>query len=173
MKLSIAFQTNKVPREYEALAKIVDGYDFDVVSVYNDLLFQPALGPLLLMAPHLRRAQLGPAVLNPYTVHPLEIAGQAAVLDLAAEGRSYLGLGRGAWLDALGLETPRPVATLREAVLLVKHLLASRPEPFDGQIFRLVADATLRYEPLRADVPIMIGTWGLKTARVAGEVAEE
>lgn len=172
-ELSIAFQTNKTPADYAALARLVDSSGFDVVSVYNDLLFQPALGPLLWMAPHLKRARLGPAVVNPYTVHPLEIAGQAALVDLATNGRAYLGLGRGAWLDALGLETRRPVETLREAVLLVRHLLARRSEPFDGAIFSLVADATLRYEPVRADVPIMLGTWGPRTAEVAGEVADE
>jgi 5,10-methylenetetrahydromethanopterin reductase len=170
---SIAFQTNKTPSEYEALAMLVDGYGFDVVSVYNDLLFQPALGPLLLMARHLTQTRIGPAVLNPYTVHPLEIAGQTALLDLVSQGNAYLGLGRGAWLDALGLETSRPVRTLREAVLLVQHLLAGRPEPFEGEIFSLVAGATLQYHPLRARVPIMLGTWGPRTARVAGEVADE
>src|SRR5438105_7689255 len=121
MRLSIAFQTNKAPREYEALAKLIDGYDFDVVSVYNDLLFQPALGPLLWMAPHLHRAHLGPAALNPFTVHPLELAGQAALLDLATAGRAYLGLARGAWLDLLNVETRRPVRTLREAILFIRH----------------------------------------------------
>ena len=34
---------------------------------------------------------------------------------LVTQGRAYLGLGRGAWLDALGLEASRPVTTLREA----------------------------------------------------------
>jgi 5,10-methylenetetrahydromethanopterin reductase len=170
---SVAFQTNKTPAEYAALARLVDGYGFDVVSVYNDLLFQPALGPLLWMAPHLKRARIGPAVLNPYTVHPVEIAGQVALLDLATRGRAYLGLGRGAWLDALGLETRRPVETLREAVLLVRHLLARRPEAFEGAIFRRAAGASLRYQPHRADVPIMLGTWGPRTARLAGEVADE
>jgi len=173
LETSIAFQTNKTPAEYAALAQLVDGYGFDVVSVYNDLLFQPAFGALLWLAPHLKRARLGPAVLNPYTVHPLEIAGQAALLDLATDGRAYLGLGRGAWLDALGLETRRPVDTLREAVLLVRHLLARRSEAFTGEVFSLVAGATLQYEPLRAAVPIMLGTWGPRTAEVAGEVADE
>jgi 5,10-methylenetetrahydromethanopterin reductase len=144
-----------------------------VVSVYNDLLFQPALGPLLMMARFLTQTRIGPAVLNPYTVHPLEIAGQTALLDLASQGHAYLGLGRGAWLDALGLETRRPVDTLREAILLVKHLLARRPEPFEGEIFTLAAGMTLRYPPLRSRVPIMIGTWGPKTAQLAGEVADE
>ncbi|MCC7369890.1 MAG: LLM class flavin-dependent oxidoreductase [Chloroflexi bacterium] len=172
-ELSIALQTNKTPSQYEALARLIDGYAFDVVSVYNDLLFQPALGPLLMLARRLTRARLGPAALNPYTVHPAEIAGQVAVLDMATDGRSYLGLARGAWLDALGLETRRPADTLREATLLIRHLLARRPEPFEGAVFSLIPDAVLQYEPLRADVPIMLGTWGPRTARVAGEVADE
>jgi 5,10-methylenetetrahydromethanopterin reductase len=172
-RFGIAFQSNKTPAEYEALADVVDQYAFDVVSVYNDPLFQPALGPLLLMARRLRRAQLGPAGLNPYTVHPLEIAGQIALLDLVSQGRAYLGLVRGSWLDALGLATSRPVTTLREATLLVKHLLARREEPFEGKVFKLAAGATLNYEPLRADVPAMIGTWGPRTARMAGEIADE
>jgi len=172
-ELSIALQTDKTPAQYEALAGLIDGYGFDVVSVYNDLLYQPALGPLLMLARHLKRARLGPAVLNPYTVHPLEIAGQAALLDLATNGRAYIGLGRGAWLDALGLDVRRPVQTLKEATLLVKHLLARRPEAFTGDVFHLTAGATLQYEPLRADIPIMIGTWGPRTAQVAGEVADE
>jgi 5,10-methylenetetrahydromethanopterin reductase len=152
---------------------LIDGYGFDTVSVYNDLLFQPALGPLLLMARYLTRTRVGPAVLNPYTVHPLEIAGQTALLDLMSQGHAYLGLGRGAWLDALSLETTRPLQTLREAVLLVKHLLAGRPEAFEGEVFKLAAGMTLQYRPLRARVPIMLGTWGVKTARLAGEVADE
>jgi len=173
MDLSIAFQTNKTPSEYEALAMLVDGYGFDVVSVYNDLLFQPALGPLLLMARYLTRTRIGPAVLNPYTVHPLEIAGQIALLDLVSQGHAYLGLGRGAWLDGLGLEARRPLQTLREAVLLIRHLLAGRADAFEGQIFKLAAGATLQYRPLRSRVPVMLGTWGPKTARLAGEVADE
>jgi 5,10-methylenetetrahydromethanopterin reductase len=173
LRVGIAFQGDKRPADYAALARLVDGYGFDVVSVYNDLLYQPALGPLLWMAPHLSRATLGPAALNPYTVHPLEIAGQAALLDLATEGRAYLGLTRGAWLDALGVDQPRPIATLREAMQLVRHLLAGRREPFQGEVFQLVADAALRYAPVRPAVPITLGTWGLRTARVAGALADE
>lgn len=172
-ELSIAFQTNKTPAEYAELARLVDQYPFDVVSVYNDLYFQPALGPLLLMAPHLRRARLGPAALNPFTVHPVEIAGQIALLDLATQGRAYLGLARGAWLNQLGIRPARPLRTLREAVLLMQHLLARRTEPFEGQVFRLPPGAALQYEPLRSEIPVMLGTWGTATARLAGEVADE
>ena len=152
---------------------VIDRYEFDAVSVYNDLFFQPALGPLLLMAPHLRSAQLGPAALNPYTLHPIEIAGQTAVLDLVTDGRAYLGLVRGAWLDHLHLSQPRPVQTLREAVALVRHLLAGRTDGFAGEVFRIWPGDTFRFPVRRAAVPITIGTWGARTARLAGEVADE
>jgi len=171
--LGVAFQSNNTPAEYRGLAEVVDRYAFDVVSVYNDLLYQPALGPLLWMAPALRRARVGPTALNPFTVHPLEIAGQAALLDLATSGRAYLGLARGAWLDRVGVAQRRPVQTLREAALLVRHLLAGRTDAFRGEIFCHAADAPLRYARARVDVPITIGTWGPATARMAGEVAEE
>src|SRR5712692_6746059 len=139
MRFGIALQSNTTPAEYVAQATAIDRHAFDVVSVYNDLFFQPALGPLLLMAPHLRTAQLGPAALNPYLVHPIEIAGQIALLDMVSEGRAYLGLARGSWLDTVGVAQPRPIRTLHEAVQLVGHLLAGRSEPFDGQVFHLAA----------------------------------
>ncbi len=172
-KFSIAFQGDKTPREYEALAELVDGYDFDVVSVYNDLLFQPALGPLVLMARKLRRAQVGFAALNPFTVHPVEIAGQAAMLDLVSDGRAYLGLARGAWLHQIGASVQRPVQTLREAVLVVQHLLARKTDAFNGEVFSIAANTTLNYAPVRSRIPIMVGTWGKQTAMMAGELADE
>jgi 5,10-methylenetetrahydromethanopterin reductase len=173
LQFGIAFQSDKRPAEYAALAQAVDRFGFDVVSVYNDLLYQPALGALLWMAPHLRTARLGPAALNPYTLHPLEIAGQAALLDLATDGRAYLGLARGAWLDALGVPADRPIQRLREAAGFIRHVLGRRSEAFEGDIFRLASNATLRYAPLRGSVPLMIGTWGQRTARLAGEIADE
>src|SRR5205823_6908957 len=92
---------------------------------------------------------------------------------LATNGRAYLGLARGAWLSALSLEQAHPVRALREAVQLVRHLLARRSEAFEGNVFHLAAGATLQYAPLRSNVPVTIGTWGLQTARLAEAEADE
>src|SRR5579871_2467769 len=123
MRFGIALQSNKAPAEYVKHAQLINGYAFDVVSVYNDLFFQPAIGPLLVIAPHVERAMLGPAALNPYTLHPVEIAGQIAFLDQLSGGRAYLGLARGAWLDRIGVAQERPLAALRDAVLTFKRLM--------------------------------------------------
>jgi 5,10-methylenetetrahydromethanopterin reductase len=158
LRFGVALQADKTPAEYVALAQLIDRYGFDVVSVYNDLYFQPAIGPLLVMAPHVQRASIGPAALNPYTLHPVEIVGQIAFLDQLTDGRAYLGLARGSWLDQIRVIQRRPLQTLREAITFILDLLAGE---------------SLRYRRRRTRVPITVGTWGSQTARLAGELADE
>ena len=64
-EISIAFQTNKRASDYIALAKHVNQYAFDRVSVYCDAPYHPSYGPLILMAPHITRARLGSAAVSP------------------------------------------------------------------------------------------------------------
>lgn len=144
-----------------------------MLSVFHDLLYQPAIGPLLLMARMTERIRLGPAALNPFTLHPYEIAGQIAMLDSVSGGRAYLGLAKGAWLDRLGVEEPRPLAALREAVAIVRALLAGDTAGVDGERFTLAPGTELAYPRARDQVPLLIGTWGHETARWAGTVADE
>ena len=172
-RLSIAFQSDKHPGDYAELGALVEGYGFGTVSVYADLMFQPPLGALLLMAGATKHIRLGPACLNPYTTHPIEIAGQIALLNAASGGRAYLGLARGAWLDSLGIADRRPLATMREAVAVVRQLLRRERRAFAGEVFRLSESHQLQYDVLRPDIPLLIGTWGARLAAFAGEVATE
>lgn len=161
--LSIAFQTDKPISAYGPLAAAAETYGFDGVSVYNDMLYQPAWLPLLEMARHTRRVRLGPAAVNPFTCHPLNIAGNIALIDEASQGRAYLGLARGSWLDFVGLEPARPVTALREAFACIRHLLSGSTEAYPGQIFSLAGGESLRWPVYRADIPFLLGTWGAKT----------
>jgi 5,10-methylenetetrahydromethanopterin reductase len=172
-ELGIGLLTNQEPAVYETIARRLDEAGVDVLSVYNDLRYQPAIGPLLLAAGVTERLRLGPAALNPFTVHPYEIAGQIAMLDLVSSGRAYLGLAKGAWLDELGIEEERPLEGLREAVDIVGKLLAGDETGVSGQRFRLAPGTTLAYRRERARVPLMIGSWGRETIAWAGTVADE
>lgn len=125
------------------------------------------------MARVTERIRLGPAALNPFTLHPYEIAGQIAMLDAVSDGRAYLGLAKGAWLDRLGIEERRPLAGLQEAVAIIRVLLAGDEAGFEGERFALAPGTTLTYPRVRESVPLMIGTWGRETARWAGTVADE
>ncbi|HYI15930.1 MAG TPA: LLM class flavin-dependent oxidoreductase [Thermomicrobiales bacterium] len=172
-ELSIAFQSDKPPSDYAELAQRVEGYGFDALSIYADLFFQPPIVPLSVAAEATSRIRLGPASLNPFTLHPVEIAGQIASLDLLSGGRAYLGLSRGAWLGEIGVSQDRPLSHLREAIDVVEHLLAGGSESYDGKHFQLTEHHRLRYAVERERVPLLVGSWGRQTLGLAGERADE
>ncbi len=172
-EVGLGLQSDTSLAAYEALGRRAEDAGFDVVSVFQDLFFQPAIFPLLAIARVTERVRLGPAALNPQTLHPVEIAGQVAALDLASSGRAYLGLVTGAWMEHLGLDEPRPLTRLREAVEVVRRLLAGDRKGFAGERFSLAPGAGLEYAPQRPEVPLMIGTWRPRTAAFAAEVADE
>jgi len=125
------------------------------------------------MARVTERIRIGPAALNPFTLHPYEIAGQIATLDSVSNGRAFLGLTKGAWLDRLGIEEERPLAALKEAVEIIRALLAGGEDGVAGERFTLTPGTRLSYPRARDSVPLLIGTWGPQTARWAGTVADE
>jgi 5,10-methylenetetrahydromethanopterin reductase len=171
--VSIAFQTDQPLAAYGALAAVAESYGFDGVTVYNDMLYQPAWLPLLEIARHTRRVRIGPAAVNPFTCHPINIAGNIALLDEASNGRAYLGLARGAWLDFVGLSPPRPVAALREALECIQRLLSQSKEPYRGEVFQLAGGDALRWNILRPDIPLLLGAWGPQTIRACIKSIDE
>lgn len=172
-ELGIAFQTDKPPGRYGELAAAAEGYGFDVVSVFADLLYQPPLPALLEMARATSRVRLGAACLNPYTQHPYEIAGWLAALDAVSCGRAYLGLARGAWLDAIGVEQDRPLTFVRDTAAIVRALLSGDDRGYQGAAYRLAPGVRLRYPLPERVPPLLIGTWGPRGAALAGEIADE
>jgi 5,10-methylenetetrahydromethanopterin reductase len=172
-EVGLGLQGDKHPGAYAALARRAEDTGFDVVSVFNDLFFQPALAPLLEIARATERVRVGPSALNPFTTHPVEIAGQIAALDAESGGRAFLGLAAGAWLDRLALDTSRPLTAIREAWEIVGLLLAGDESGFDGELFHLDAGNRLAYEPVRPSVPLLVGTWSPRLTAFAAEEADE
>lgn len=172
-QLSIAFQTDKALSAYGPLAAQAEAYGFDGVTVYNDMLYQPAWLPLLEMARATQRVRLGVAAVNPFTCHPINIAGNIALIDEASLGRAYLGMARGAWLDFVGIEPKRTVTALAEALAAVRHLLRRDPAPLPGELFPLAGGDALRWEIARPELPFLLGTWGAQTIRACiAEISE-
>ena len=172
-RVSIAFQTDKPLGAYGPLAAQVEAYGFHGVTVYNDLLYQPAWLPLLEMARATSRVQVSVAAVNPFTCHPVNMAGNIALIDEASQGRAVLGIARGSWLDFLGLDPPRPVTALREALACVRHLLRRSPEPLPGRFFPLAGGDSLRWPVLRSEIPFLLGSWGERTIRACIEHVAE
>lgn len=173
-ELSIAFQTDKRAQEYIDLAKLVNAYMFDAVTVYCDVPYHPSYPPLILMAQHIQHARVGTAAVQPSRMHPLDIAAQAALLDDVAAGGTYIGIARGAWLADHGVtEISPPIQAIREGVEIIKLMLSGEFAGYQGQVYQIADHVRAPYPLPERKIPILIGTWGKKLAAVAGELADE
>ena len=119
------------------------------------------------------RVRIGPAAVNPFTCHPLNIAANIALIDEASGGRAYLGLARGAWLDFAGITPEQPAAALREAFACVRHLLSRSTLPLPGGYFSLAGGDALRWTGIRPDIPFLLGSWGPRTLATCLPFIEE
>lgn len=173
LQLSFGINGTKTIGEYIELAQLAEEYRFHTLSIFDDLMFKPAWPILYVVAQHTKQIRLGPSVSNPYLVHPAMLAEQAAMLDEISGGRAYLGIGRGAFLDFVNTPTPRAITAVREAVELARRLWRGERTPFAGNVFQATANAHLIWQPLRNEIPVMVGTWGPKMCEMAGGVAQE
>ena len=85
------------------------------------------------------RIKIALMAMSPYSMHPVLIAMAAAALDEMYPGRVILCLGAGAPADLLaaGIEAPRPLKTIGEAVAICRSLLAGEMADFHGEVFNV------------------------------------
>lgn len=156
-------------REFVDLARLVEQAGFDRLGV-SDVVFWPDCFMLMgLAAQATQRVHLGPMVTNPSSRHPAVLAGLMATLQDVSQGRAFLGLGVGAGLEALDLDLSRPVTRLREAVTVIRGLLAGDEVDLRGDT--LTVTASRMVGPVQP-VPISIGTRSPGVMRLAGELAD-
>ncbi len=119
------------------------------------------------------RLAIGLGVVNPYTRHPALLAMETAALAGIAPGRVVLGLGSSnrQWIEAqMGIPFKAPLGGLREAVAIVRRLLAGDRVTLRGEVFT-VDDVKLEWSPPET-VPVLLGVKGPKALRLAGEIAD-
>lgn len=173
VKLSFGINGGKSFPEYIELAQLAEDYKFHTLSIFDDLMYKPTWPILFTIAQHTKNINLGPSVCNPYLIHPSLLAEYAVMLDELSDGRAYFGIGRGAFLDFVDVSTPRPITTVREAIQMIRRLWAGDSTPYQGKVFNATDSAQLAWTPERANIPIMVGTWGPKMCKMAGGIADE
>jgi 5,10-methylenetetrahydromethanopterin reductase len=119
-----------------------------------------------------RRVRIGLGIVNPYTRHPSLIAMEFAALDELAEGRARLGIGSGigAQIARLGFEW-RPLPAMRDAIRIVRGLLAGEELSYRGRVFS-VDRAKLRFRPRCPQTPIYMAAMGDRSLALCGEIAD-
>jgi len=119
-----------------------------------------------------RRLRLGTGVTDPYSRHPALTAMAIATLDEIADGRAMLGIGAGvSGFRELGVDARRSAVAIREAVELVRRLLAGQTVTVKGEIIAF-HDGRLDFAPPRLTVPIYVASQRAAGCRVAGLLAD-
>ena len=158
--------------ELVAVAAEAEALGCSTVWINDDRLQKDVFTVLAAIAHATERVRIGPGVTNPYSRHPALLASAIATLDELSDGRAALGLGAGGTNHrALGIERRAPATAIREAITVVRGLLAGRTLTFDGEIVRTGA-AELDFTPPRADLPIYVGGRGPRVLEAAGELAD-
>jgi 5,10-methylenetetrahydromethanopterin reductase len=86
-----------------------------------------------------KKIRIALMAMSPYSTHPVYIAMAAASLEEMYPGRVILCLGAGAPADlkAAGIESPKPLVAIGEAVKICRGLFAGEMADFDGQAFKV------------------------------------
>src|SRR3954468_6098179 len=109
--------------------------------------------------------------MSPYATHPVYIAMAAASLDEVYPGRVILCLGVGAPADlkAAGIDSPKPLVAIGEAVKICRQLFAGEMADFQGQMFK-VAGRRLANGGRR--IPIVIAASRPNMLKLAGRQSD-
>src|SRR5262249_57082721 len=100
--------------------------------------------------------------------HPALTAMAMATLDGISDQRAVLGLGAGvSGFRELGVDPSRSAVAIREAVELIRRLLAGETVTARGRVLSF-RDGRLDVAPPRADLPIYVASQRAGGCRVAG-----
>ncbi|MCC6612961.1 MAG: LLM class flavin-dependent oxidoreductase [Anaerolineae bacterium] len=173
MKFSLRFNNDLPVHEYVRLAQAAEHWGFDQFWVSDDLFLRSAPVILTAIAVATERIEIGTCIVNPYTLHPAEMAMMAATLDEVSGGRFNLGLSSGAaeFLKWVGITPDKPVTAVRDTVRAMNRLTANKRAALDGQFLQWTDEAYLRFESERR-IPIYIGAMSPNMLRLIGEVAD-
>lgn len=169
VRFSLRVNNDLTIPDYVGLARAAEAAGFDQLWVSDDLFLRSAPVLIAAMLQATTRLEVGTGILNPYTIHPSEIAMLAATLDELSGCRFNLGLASGAarFLEWVGIEPTRPLAATRATIDAVRGLLAGERVRGDGAFLRWTEDAYLRFKAPRV-TPIYLGAMSPGMLRLIG-----
>ncbi len=173
MDFGVEFVPEDPVEEIVEKVVIADKTGFDYVWITDHYNNRNVYATLTRIAKETENINLGPGVTNPYTIHPAETASSVATISELSGGRAVLGIGPGdrTTLDALGLEWDKPLTRTREAVGIIKDLVAGESVTTEDAEKHEMEGAKLNFTP-EDDIPIYIGAQGPNMLKMAGKLGD-
>lgn len=174
-------QGRGLPCRAELTAKVrrVEALGFDRFVVADH--FAGGLGAVAALtaaAMVTERLRLGTYVVANDFRHPVNLAKEAATIDLLSRGRFELGVGAG-WMrseyEAAGIPFDPPgirIARLEESLRLLKLLFGDEPATFSGEHYQVDALDVQPKPAQRPHPPLLVGGGGRRVLEVAARHAD-
>jgi alkanesulfonate monooxygenase SsuD/methylene tetrahydromethanopterin reductase-like flavin-dependent oxidoreductase (luciferase family) len=161
------------------LARLADVVGLDIVS-FQDHPYQPSFLDtwtlLSVVAAATTNVRVAPNVANLPLRQPVVLARSAASLDILSGGRVELGLGAGAFWDAIAANGGRRLApgesvdALAEAIDVIRGIWGGQPVHHDGVHYRI--DGAQPGPPPAHDIEIWLGAYKPRMLRLTGAKAD-
>jgi probable F420-dependent oxidoreductase len=152
-------RTVALTRQAEA-AGFTYGWLFD-----SHVLWQEVYPLLTLMALNTTGMRLGTCVTNPATREPTVTASALATLDMISGGRMDLGIGRGDSARRVLGKPPTTMATLEEAITVIRDLVEGRTTMYEGTELNMPWAQGWQ-------LPVWVAGYGPMAMRLTGRVAD-
>ena len=161
-------------REIVDLTVLAEQAGFDFVWFPHDVFMRNTWVMTSAVAEHTTKIMIGSVGTNPYTTNPSEIATYIATLDELSAGRAVLGLGLHgpAMVEWNGIDASNYLTRTREAVEIVRALLRGEVVNYQGEEFDWTDQCYLRFEPIRANVPIYVCPVGPDYLALSGAIGD-
>ena len=172
MRAGLLLLAHDPPDRLAEVARLAESAGYDHLWLADERFFREVYASLTMAALHTSRITVGTCVTDPYSRHPALTAMAIATLDEISGGRAMLGIGAGiSGFAELGVRRERPARAIREAITLIRRLLAGEKVDVQGGVVRF-NEGRLDFTPTRANLPIYVASNGPLGQRAAGALAD-
>jgi 5,10-methylenetetrahydromethanopterin reductase len=159
-------------QEMIELAQLADTSGMESIWMSDHLCFRDSFTTSMALLASTKRIKVAPAPMSPYSRQPIISAMSIATMEEFAPGRVIAspGTGNAAALKEAGIESPRPLKTMREYVEILRRFLSGETVNFHGEMFQ-VNGAKMGFVPSTA-IQMYLTAVRPKMLQLAGEIGD-
>jgi 5,10-methylenetetrahydromethanopterin reductase len=172
MRLGLCFDGFYSIHEMIELARLADETGMDSIWMSDHLCFRDSFASSMALLASTTRIKVAPAPMSPYSRQPIISAMSIATMEEFAPGRVIAspGTGNAAALKEAGIESPRPLKTMREYVAILRRFLDGETVNFHGEMFR-VNGAKMGFVPSTA-IKMYVTAVRPRMLQLGGEIGD-
>jgi len=172
MRVGLCFDGFYSIHEMIELARLADDGGMESLWMSDHLCFRDSLTSSMALLAATKKIKVAPAPVSPYSRHPIISAMSIATMDEFAPGRVIAspGTGNAAALKEAGIESPRPLKTMREYVDVLRRFLSGETVNFQGEMFH-INGAKMGFVPTNP-IPMYVTAVRSRMLQLGGEIGD-